>query len=132
MHTTDRSTTTLGAEVNDLTRMSHRHDPHTSADAAEAATDSGKIARLQGAIIAMLRYGPGTPSEVLDRYQQIRDRIGWLPPVDLYDVRRRMTELHHDLGRIEPIIVGTRKGGKPQYATRDGQRVMRLVEAVAA
>ncbi|MFF2493211.1 hypothetical protein [Agromyces sp. NPDC058064] len=114
--------------------MSHRDDPHTSHDAAGRAAKGTKKEMLYGAIRVALELGPGTPAEVLARYQANRKGAGeWLPAsVDLQDIRRRMTEMQRDFGTIEPIKVGTYRGGKPQYATREGQRVMRLVEAVAA
>lgn len=117
----------------EVARMSHRDDPHTSHEAADRASRGTKKEMLYGAIRVALEIGPGTPAEVLARYQAARAGAGrWLPSVDLQDIRRRMTEMQRDFGTIEPIKVGTYRGGKPQYATRDGQRVMRLVEAVAA
>lgn len=116
----------------DVARMSHRNDAHTSQDAAEATAKSPKRELLYGAIKAALAGHPGTPAEVLDRYTLQRMEIGWLPEADLQDIRRRMTELEHDAKVIEPIVVGTHRNGRPQYATREGQRVMRLTEAGAA
>lgn len=116
----------------DVARMSHRDDPHTSHEAAERASRGTKKEALYGAIIDMLRRAPGTPAEVLDRYTLERIDTPSLPEADLQEIRRRMTELQRDLGQIEPIKVGTQLGGHPQYATRQGQRVMRLVEQVAA
>ena len=112
--------------VTDLTRMSHRNDPHTSKEAAEKAVT--KKAFLYEAILAILLEGPMTPAEVLAVYEEDRTYLPALPTADLYDVRRRMTELDKDLHRIEPIQVGTHRDGSPQYQTRNGQRVMRLTE----
>jgi len=118
--------------VSDLVEMSHRLDPHTSVDAARRALRSGKVSRLHGAIVAILRDGPATPGEVLVAYHLNRQDVGWLDAnVDLQDIRRRMTELERRFGRIEPIQAGTHKGGAPQWVTRDGARVMRLTEAGA-
>lgn len=117
----------------DVARMSHRNDPHTSHEAAERTATGTKKSLLYGAIKAALAGHPGTPAEVLDRYTLQRLDAGeWMPEADLQEIRRRMTELEHDFGSIEPIQVGTQRSGKPQYATREGQRVMRLTEAVAA
>ncbi|MDQ0894467.1 hypothetical protein [Agromyces ramosus] len=128
MSTTNATPTPL-----DIRRMSHRDDPHTSHEAAERASTGTKKSLLYGAIVAVLAtHGPGTPSEVLDRYTLQRLDIESLPEADLQEIRRRMTELEHDFGSIEPIRVGTQRGGKPQFATREGQRVMRLTEAAAA
>lgn len=112
--------------------MSHRDDPHTSHEAAEKAASGTKLELLYGAILEVLGHGPATPAEVLERYlAEPREGIAWLPDVDLYDIRRRMTELQQQ-GRIAPIVVGTRPSGKPRFDAREGQRVMRLTEAAAA
>jgi len=109
--------------VTDVTRMSHRNDPHTSKEAAEKVVT--KKEHLYGFITRMLAFGPSTPAEVLAEYVT----YGGFPPADLYDIRRRMTELDKDMHRIEPIQVGTHRDGSPQYQTRAGQRVMRLVQS---
>jgi len=118
--------------IPDTVRMSHKTDPHTSKEAAEKASAGTKKEGLYGAILFILwEYGPRTPSEVLATYLEESEdnfRFEW-PDADLYDVRRRMTELDKDLHRIEPIQVGTHRDGSPQYQTRAGQRVMRLVES---
>jgi len=110
--------------VPDTVRMSHTNDPHTSKEAAEKAVTKKEL--LYGAILHLLEEGDATPSEIHAKYSE-RVVGFWLRPVDLYDVRRRMTELDKDLHRIEPIQVGTHRDGSPQYQTRAGQRVMRLV-----
>ena len=116
------------SSVTDTTRMSHRTDPHTSKEAAEKASAGTKKALLYGAILEALELGRGTPADVLARYHHAREGVGWLPAdVDLQEIRRRMTELQHDQGLIEPIQVGTLASGKPQWQVFDGQRVMRLV-----
>jgi hypothetical protein len=104
--------------VPDTVRMSHRTDPHTSKEAAVKASTGTKKALLYGAILALLEQGPLTPSEVSAEYEKDRRRSrgAWLPEADLYDIRRRMSELEHDHKRIEPT-----------YGRRAGQRVMRLV-----
>jgi hypothetical protein len=91
----------------------------------------GKKQRLYIAIQDILKFEALTPSEVTAEYQTWRDIFDG-PEADLQEIRRRMTELQHDFDRIEPIQVGTQKGGNPQYATREGQRVMRLVGGVTA
>ena len=104
--------------------MSHKTDPHTSKEAAEKAVT--KKERLYEIVVELIEaYGPLTPSEVLERHNSNRWAINSLPTADLYDIRRRMTELDKDLHRIEPIQVGTHRDGSPQYQTRSGQRVMR-------
>lgn len=125
------STTNVAPTPLEVARMSHRDDPHTSHEAAERVSKGPKKALLYGAIKSILRDGPLTPSEVLGAYRG-RQSSGSLPEADLQEIRRRMTELQRDFGSIEPIQVGTQIGGRPQYATRDGQRVMRLTEAAAA
>ena len=107
--------------------MSHTGDPHTSHDAAERTANGTKRALLHGAIVEALKLGRGTPADVLARYHHAREGVGWLPEdVDLQEIRRRMTELQHDHGLIEPIQVGTHRNGKPQWQVFEGQRVMRL------
>ena len=106
-----------------LTRMSHTDDPGTSRDAAEKAVRGRKVALIQGAILGALKGNPGTPREVLDRYNVAREETGdWLPEADLYDIRRRMTELEHDHKRIAPIPFGF------SVLRRNGERVMRVTE----
>jgi hypothetical protein len=112
--------------VTDTTRMSHAQDPHTSKEAAVKASTGTKKALLYGAILYILTDEPATPGEIAQWYGDYRDDIAWFPAADLYDIRRRMSELFQD-NRIEPIQVGTHKDGSPQYMTREGQRVMRLV-----
>lgn len=105
--------------VPDTVRMSHRHDPGTSRDAAVRASSGTKKSALYKAIATVLRDGPLTPKEVHREYGHVRMQRGW-PVADLQDIRRRMTELEHDFDRIEPV------------GRRNGERVMRLVgEAVA-
>lgn len=115
----------------DVTRMSHTDDPHTSHEAAERTAKSTKKALLYGAVLDMLRYAELTPSEATVVYRLERHGAAWLPDADLYDVRRRMSELQQD-GRIEPIQVGTQRNGRPQYMVREGQRVMRLTASEKA
>lgn len=128
MNTTDRTTSAPQSGVN-LSRMSHRNDPHTSSDAA-AKVKASKKRRLYSAIIQIIGDGELTPTEVTDEYHWTRDPEKD-PEADLQEIRRRMTELEHDFGAIEPIRVGTRKGGKPQYRVEEGQRVMRVVPDAA-
>ena len=96
--------------------MSHWDDPSTSKDAATRTVRGRKLHLIRGAIIGALQQGPATPREVLARYEESRDTAGeWLPVVDVYDIRRRMTELEHDFERIVPV------------GRRNGERVMSLV-----
>jgi hypothetical protein len=110
--------------VPDTVRMSHRNDPSTSHDAAAKVLP--KVAMLQGAILTILEDGPKTPAEVTDAYDTMRGDTGWLPYADIYDIRRRWSELYQD-GRIEPIQVGTHDDWSPVFLRRNNQRVMRLV-----
>ena len=110
--------------------MSHSSDPHTSSDAA-ATVSVAKKNRLYVAIADILKFEALTPAEVTEEYQSWRDIFDG-PEADLQEIRRRMTEMQHDLDRIEPIQVGTTVTGRPQYQTRRGQRVMRLVGAQQA
>lgn len=110
--------TSNGITPADVARMSHRNDPDTSIAAAWKAAEGTKKARLYRAIQeALTLYGPSTPSEVFVKLAF----TGSFPSLDVYDVRRRMTELEHDFDRIEPVMVGDKQ------ERRDGQRVMRLV-----
>ncbi len=113
--------------VDETVRMSHRNDPHTSHEAAEKASQGTKKELLYGAILAVLRRGPATPAEVLDSYMKDRRKVSWLPEADLYDIRRRMSELEHDTNRIEAIVESPGR-----YFRREGQRVMRLAKVVHA
>ena len=113
--------------IPDTVRMSHSQDPHTSKEAAEKVVTKKEL--LYGAILWILDGAPMTPEEVLGVYRLARHTdVLWVGGVDLYDFRRRMSELQYD-GRIEPIQVGTHRDGSPQFMTREGQRVMRLVES---
>ena len=113
------------SSVTDTVRMSHTQDPHTSKEAAENASKGTKKEQLYAIILRMLTFESMTPGEVLAEYVT----YGGFPPADLFDIRRRMTELDKDQHRIEPIQVGTHRDGSPQFMTREGQRVMRLVES---
>lgn len=106
-------------------RMSHTHDPHTSGDAAATVTVTKKEL-IYRAVTELLWPDPMTPGEVAVAYDLLFAGTFDYPDVDLQEIRRRMTEMQHDFGWIEPIQVGTQRGGKPQFATREGQRVMRL------
>ena len=111
------------SSVTDTVRMSHTQDPHTSKDAAEKASKGTKRALLYGAILSLLEKYPMTPGELLAEYNDRRNLApGWLPEADLYDIRRRMTELEHDHGRIESVVESPGR-----FERRAGQRVMRLV-----
>lgn len=101
------------SSVTEQVRMSHRNDPETSREAAVKASRGSKKNRLYLAIAAALDlYGPLTPGEVFVKLAG----SGAFQKLDVYDVRRRMSEMEHSLDRIEPN--GER---------REGQRVMRLV-----
>ena len=115
------------SSVTDTVRMSHTQDPHTSKEAAEKVARSTNRKLEYGAILAALETAPMTPAEVHAAYVAARKDLAWLPDADLYELRRRMSELERTHYRIEPIQVGTKVDGSPQYATRQGQRVMRLV-----
>lgn len=121
MITDDTTTQTLGSEVTDLVRMSHRNDPDTSRAAAARASRGTKVAAIQAAILRLLVAGPATPKELHQEYF-IRRRSERWPSADLQDIRRRLTELQHDF----QLVVDTK-------VRRNGERVMALApEAVAA
>lgn len=114
--------TNSGGDSASLVRMSHRQDPDTSAAAAECASTGTKKELLYGAIVGILRdHGPATAKEIHHLYAIGRDGGGeWLPVADVYDIRRRLSELKRDLGRV--VDSGDR---------RNGEAVMALAKAGA-
>lgn len=104
----------------DLLRMSHTLDPDTSHDAARRARTGSKVTTIQNAIVVILSTGPATAKELHREYFLRRRAEGW-PSADLQDIRRRLTELKLDAGRV----VDTR-------TRRNGEAVMALAEVVAA
>ncbi len=100
----------------DLVRMSHRFDPDTSAAAARAAKRGDKKRTIQNAIVAILADGPATAREIYDQYVVNRYDRAW-PFSDLYDIRRRLTELKLDTGRV--VDTGERRNGEAVMAVAE-------------
>jgi len=118
MHTHGTSTDAGNA------RMSHRHDPDTSHEAAKRARTGRKVVMIRGAILGILsEHGPLTAREIHRHYEEGREPglLAAIPDADLLDIRRRLTELKLDERRV--VDTGTR---------RNGQAVMGLAEEVAA
>lgn len=99
-----------------IARMAHRNDPETSHAAAWRAIRGTKKGAIQGQILALLSEGPLTAKELHHHYETTR-KLGLvvLPPADLMDIRRRLTELKLDHQSVEDS--GLR---------RNGEAVMRL------
>ena len=97
------------------TRMSHRIDPDTSPDAARLASLGTKEGTIQSAILLIIASGgPATAKEMYREYFMLRRHRDW-PSADLYDIRRRLTELK----KTHLLVIDT--GDR-----RDGEAVMDL------
>ena len=103
----------------ELLRMAHATDPDTSFHAAVRALRGTKKGSIQGQILNLLAScGPLTAKELHFLYDAATRNPAYnLPPADLYDIRRRLTELKRDLGSV--VDSGQR---------RNGEAVMQLKE----
>lgn len=96
--------------TNTLTRMSHREDPDTSAEAARLASLGTKVGAIQSAILMLLESGgPATASELHMEYFILRNRHDW-PAASVLDIRRRASELKKHMHRL--YDTGTRRKGE--------------------